>query len=112
MGDGLCYIEQDDEGPLCPNYDHPLHRLAVKIQNAVWEAADREAGGEVSPHHRAVVDAATAACPNYMRLYSVSATPSALGQARTLALNGGHVEGWYWRCPTCEMVIPGMAVRR
>lgn len=110
---GLLYIEQADDGPLCPNTGDPRHLLAVKMLDAMYEVMDRDPEtSESPPDQDRLYSAAAKAASSWMHLYLATSTPSVMGQGKSHALAGTHVEAWYFRCPTCEFMIPAQGIRR
>lgn len=93
-------------GPMCPNGMepiHPAHALRVRITDAFYNAAEKDADGEMPPELEAAYTAATygPGTGDRMRLYMESAAP-ANGPRRV-------VEAWWFQCVLCGLVLPAVA---
>ena len=94
----------DDSGrPLCPNtLGGPIdsrHEAHVRTLNAFYEAAEKDADGEMAPPVDASYHAAAyGAVSDRMYLYVEDASFTYRGQRVT-------VEAWYFRCLICGLVL-------
>jgi hypothetical protein len=113
---GSEYIETDN-GPLCPNThvlpnQNALHSLATKIEDRVYQAADRLSDGEIVPEHEKLVAAAANYDDSYMRLYRMetSIRPGGRGWQYVKSHPRAYVVAWYFQCPVCGFVMPAQLI--
>ena len=109
------YIEQDDDGPLCPQSirfpGNALHEQAVRFVNAAYKVADRDADDEVieTPVYNAVIEMER----DRMQLHRISTMirPGGRGWAYVASSPLAYIESWYFVCPTCGFILPAYMVR-
>lgn len=105
------FIEQaSNEGPLCPNIDTDYrHLLAVKVINAMYEVMDKDEDDESPADQQRIYDAAEGIFPMRMNLYLTTSSPLL---ALLVEMQGGgvYIESWYFKCPTCDLILPANTV--
>lgn len=113
-GKGWCDVGElvrslpDTEGPLCPSTlggtTDPRHEATVRTLNAFYEAAAKDADGELVPPVDAAYSAAAyGTMSDRMRLYVERVGFTYQGQRVV-------VESWYFKCGTCGFVLPASRV--
>jgi hypothetical protein len=96
-------------GPLCPNsFDpaHPSHTLRNRVLDLFYEAAPKDADGELAEDMSKVYSAAAhGRLDDYMHLYRHEAG-EIIGQPLL------RVATWWWRCHVCGLTLPAQQVPR
>lgn len=121
MGDHR-YMEQWDDGPLCPIvptsilYQDPrqiAHRTYVAKVDEIYDAAPKTDDKELvdDDAYRVAVQELNktlglpATMPEYMRLYRVTSSVKD-------PLARFYIESWYFMCPICGLILPAYSKER
>lgn len=99
-------VIRDASGPLCPQGIppvHPAHQQHVDTLDAFYEAAERDASGDMTPPLDTAYQAANTR--DRMNLYVSGSGGTYNGRAVS-------VEAWYFRCRTCGFVLPAQVNQR
>jgi hypothetical protein len=100
----------DDERPLCPNIGwpgNPAHELRTRVLNAFYNAAEKDAEGEMTGTAEAAYSEAAYGSGTDERMH--------LYREGVAALYGGSyvtVEAWWFKCPICGFVLPANRIER
>lgn len=102
-------LSPTDDGPLCPNAGgtpaNEAHMLRVRVVDAFYNAAEKDADGEMAPPLDAAYSAAAYGRDTGIRmdLYHEAVQGVVYGQIVT-------VETWWFQCHVCGLILP--ATRR
>jgi hypothetical protein len=94
---------------LCPHSSnfpvHEAHQLRTRMLDGFYEAAEKDEDGEMAEPLEKAYLAAKDRVNDYMDLFVHTANIMRGRQFVT-------VETWWWKCPTCALVLPATSVER
>jgi hypothetical protein len=83
---------------------HPAHEQRTALLDAIYEATPKDADGEMTGTAADAYSAVAYGSPrtsDRMNLYRHVTVAAVDGNPR-----GVTVRAWWWRCPTCGLVLP------
>lgn len=100
----------DSSKPLCPNATngpvHEAHMLRNRVLDRFYNAAEKDADGELAPPvDKAYCAAAYGPLSDDMELFTHLASFAHEGALVT-------VESWWWKCLVCGFVLPANRIDR